>query len=290
MFNAIDLIRANPSAKRYEIGENVFTRFTCPAQEEPFGIWSEHDHFVHVLSARSTWITTCGEVAADVGETVFFRKGALVMPPHYEADLCILIVFLSDSVVRETVRELTGQLAPLVDQAVPKEPAIRLNRDVTLSAFFASIAAYFAGDVSPPEALLKIKLKELLTGILVGRSNPGLSAYLRLSARHHAPSIPMIMEANFRYNLSLDAFARLCHRSLSTFKREFQKIYATTPKKWLLERRLDCAARLLHTPEMNVTEVAFECGFEDASHFCRVFKIKFGHPPSVNRSAVKVLA
>jgi AraC-like DNA-binding protein len=133
-------------------------------------------------------------------------------------------------------------------------------------------------------------LKELLTSVLLGRSNPELAAYLRFSARHDAPSIPMIMEANFRYNLSLDAFARLCHRSLSTFKREFHKIYGTSPRKWLSERRLDCAARLLETPEMNVTGVAFECGFEDASHFCRVFKKRFGHPPSTHRGAPKVLA
>jgi AraC-like DNA-binding protein len=212
------------------------------------------------------------------------------LPPHYEPDLCILIVFLPDAVVRETVNELTGQLAAWVDRSDPNEPAIRVSHDITLSAFFDSIAAYFAGDASPPEALLKIKLKELLTSILLGRNNPGLSAYLRSSARHGAPLIPMIMEANFRYNLSLDEFARLCHRSLSTFKREFRKHYATTPKKWLLERRLNCAAGLLQTPEVSVTEAAFECGFEDASHFCRVFKEKFGHPPSSHRGAATMLA
>jgi AraC family transcriptional regulator, exoenzyme S synthesis regulatory protein ExsA len=221
---------------------------------------------------------------------VFFRKGAFVLPPHYEPDLCILIVFLPDSLVREKVRALMAQLPPSVERPRRNEPALRVNHDVTISAFFASIAAYFAGDASPPETLLKIKLEELLTSILLGRSNPELCGYLRLTACHERPSIPMIMEANFRYNLSLGEFARLCHRSLSTFKREFQKLYATTPKRWLLERRLECAARLLQTPEMNVTEVAFECGFEDASHFCRVFKEKFGHPPSMHRSAATMLA
>jgi AraC-like DNA-binding protein len=92
-----------------------------------------------------------------------------------------------------------------------------------------------------------------------------------------------IMEANFRFNLSLDDYARLCHRSLSSFKREFQTHFQESPGKWLLQKRLDHSAALLRTSKMNVTEIAFESGFEDVSHFSRVFKERFQASPMVFR-------
>ena len=52
--NAFDVIRAIPTAKRFEIGEMLFAQFDCPVQDEPLKIWSQTDHLVHVVSARST--------------------------------------------------------------------------------------------------------------------------------------------------------------------------------------------------------------------------------------------
>jgi AraC-like DNA-binding protein len=280
MLNAFDIIRANPTAKRFEIGEMLFAQFTCPAQDEPLGIWSQTDHLVHVVSARSTWKTSIGTLSAGAGETVFFRKGAFISPPHLEEELSIMIFFIPDAFVRETVRELAAHFQPISRLPDAREPVIRVNNDMALSAFFQSMLVYFAGDEEPPEALLKLKLKELLTSILMSPGNPTLSAYFRSLAMCDAPPLPAIMEANFCYSLPLDAFAKMCHRSLSSFKREFGQCYGTTPAKWLIGRRLECAAQMLRTTSMSITEIALECGFEEPSHFSRTFKAKFGRSPT----------
>jgi len=94
------------------------------------------------------------------------------------------------------------------------------------------------------------------------------------------------MEANFYYNLALEEFAKLSHRSLSTFKRDFQKYYHQSPGKWLLQKRLDYSAVLLKNPALNVSQVAFDCEFEDLSHFSRAFKEKFGVPPANYRKEI----
>jgi len=278
--NAFDVIRSNPTAKRFEIGEMLFAQFTCPAQEEPLGIWSQTDHLVHVLSARSTWKTSTGMWSVEAGETIFFRKGAFVLPPHIEENLCILIFFLPDAFVRETVRELAPHLPVISRSLDARDVVIRVNNDVALSTFFDSILAYLASDEQPPEALLKLKAKELLTGILINPGNQTLSAYLRSLAICDSPSLPAIMEANFCHNLRLEAFAKMCHRSLSSFKREFRQCYGIAPEKWLIGRRLECAAQMLLTTSISVTEIALECGFEEPSHFSRVFKVKFGRSPT----------
>jgi AraC family transcriptional regulator, exoenzyme S synthesis regulatory protein ExsA len=288
MLNAIEIIRANPASSIFELGELRVTQFSCPAQDDWVGIWSETDHLIHVLTAKSTWKTSRGTVTAGAGETVFFKKGALVLPPHMEENLCILIIFIPDDLVRETVRDLAANLSPLTMPVDPLEVFIPVTPDVTLSSFFKSMSAYVASDEKPPGPLLKLKLKELLTSVLLGRKNEKLAAYLRSLSRSEAPSIPAIMEANFCHNMQVEEFARMCHRSLSSFKREFQRHYGTTPGKWLLERRLDCSANLLRSTRMSVTEIAFECGFEEASHFSRAFKTRFGHSPSEHRATSAV--
>ena len=100
-----------------------------------------------------------------------------------------------------------------------------------------------------------------------------------------AISVSEIMESNFRFNLSLEEYARLCHRSLSSFKRDFQTTFQEPPGKRLLRKRLEYSAALLRTSKMNVTEIAFESGFEDVSHFSRVFKERFRVPPMTYRES-----
>jgi AraC-like DNA-binding protein len=88
------------------------------------------------------------------------------------------------------------------------------------------------------------------------------------------------MEENYCFNLKMEEYAQLSNRSLSTFKRDFQKIYKTVPGKWLLEQRLNHAWRLLSASHKTISETTFESGFENISHFSRSFKKRFGVTPS----------
>ncbi len=278
MLNALDVIRANPTSRSFVIGDLVFARFTCPALETPLGIWSHTDHFLHVLSARTSWTTADGPGVAVAGETVFFKKGAFVMPPHVETDLCVLLFFVPDDFVRVVVRELAADL-PAASMVAGHPLVVPVQPDPGVSAFLHSMQIYFAAAEPPPEALLKMKLKELLAGILLSPRNQPLSAYLRSLAGTDAPAIPTIMEENFCHNLPIEAFARLCHRSLSAFKREFRQHYGMSPGEWLRERRLACAAQLLHATDRSVTEIMLDCGFAGPAHFSRAFKQTYGVSP-----------
>jgi AraC family transcriptional regulator, exoenzyme S synthesis regulatory protein ExsA len=290
ILNGPELIRGIPAAKRFEIGELLFAEYDCPGSEEPVGLWAQTDHMVHVLTSHASWKTSSGVLSAEAGQTVFFKKGAYILPQHIGGDLCIQLFFIPDAFVRKVVIELAGEL-PVISESVDAcEIAIRVNHDMALSAFFQAMSVYFAGNEKPPEALLKLKLRELLTSILVGESNRTLSAYFRSVAASDRPPIAAIMEMNFRHNLSMKAFAQLCHRSLSSFKREFQKQYGTSPGRWLLDRRLEHSAALLQTTGMSVTEVMFECAFEELSHFSKAFKDRFGQAPSAWRETCSATA
>jgi len=290
MLNLFQAVRTNPSYNRLEIGDILFAEYTCGAPEKLLPNWTESDYLVHVVTGKKTWHTSDGIWKANPGDTLFFKKGATIVEQHFEEDVCLLMLFIPDALLRATIREAIGALTLPAAATTPIPAALRVENDVALSALFQSMRTYLEGTEKPPEPLVVLKLKELVLSVLTSGTNAGLAAYFRAMGAGDAPSIVEIMEANFRFNLSLEEYAKLCHRSLSSFKREFQAHYRESPGKWLVQRRLDHAARLLRNSPMNVTEIAFESGFEDVSHFSRVFKQRFGVPPLAYRQDSTVSA
>lgn len=71
--------------------------------------------------------------------------------------------------------------------------------------------------------------------------------------------------------------------SSSKLNRKMKSLTGTTPAEYIRNVRLQKAVELLKEG-LNVTEAGWEVGFEDAVYFSKVFKKRFGHPPSrVNR-------
>ena len=94
------------------------------------------------------------------------------------------------------------------------------------------------------------------------------------------------MQANFMYNLKMEEFANLSGRSITSFKKDFIGTFKCTPGKWLQKRRLEHAKYLLELTDKNINELVFETGFENASHFIRVFKQAYGLSPLQFRKSI----
>jgi AraC family transcriptional regulator, exoenzyme S synthesis regulatory protein ExsA len=290
MLNLYEAVRANPSYNKLEIGDFLFAEYKCGVTADKLPVWTDTDYLMHVVTGKKTWHTSDGIWKASPGETLYLRKGASIVEQHFEEDVCLLMFFIPDALVRSTVREMAGALGAAALEAEPVKAASRVENDTALSAFFQSMCLYFSGKEKPSEPLLRLKLKELIVSILTGSKNPALAAYFRKLSENDAPPVAEIMEQNFRFNLSLEEYAKLCHRSLSSFKREFQADFQEPPGKWLLRKRLDYSAALLRGSKLNVTEIALESGFEDVSHFSRVFKERFQVPPVAYRQEAMVAA
>ncbi len=283
MINLYEDIKSK-NYNKFKIGGLLFAEYKCPLEEKFVGIWTHTDYLVHVVSGKKTWHTTDGSFPAEAGQSLYFKKGAVIVEQFFNEEFCLLLFFVPDDFVRSVVKEYSGELVTAFTKSDSNESTIRVTSDIALEVFFQSMMTYFSGMERPSEVLLKLKLKELILGLLVSKNNPKLSTYFYSIGNNEAPSVSEIMESNFRYNLSLENYAELCHRSLSSFKRDFQKLYNETPGKWLLNKRLDYAAVLLRNNHMNISQIVFESGFEDLSHFSRSFKIKFGISPSQFRN------
>ncbi|MEM9888189.1 MAG: helix-turn-helix transcriptional regulator [Bacteroidota bacterium] len=66
--------------------------------------------------------------------------------------------------------------------------------------------------------------------------------------------------------------------------RKLKAISDQTPSQFLRNFRLQKAKDLLHNPNLNISEVAYEVGFNDPAYFTRVFSKAFGQSPNAYRS------
>jgi AraC-like DNA-binding protein len=148
-----------------------------------------------------------------------------------------------------------------------------------MTAFYDSVTSYFSSPAEPPEHLLELKFKELLLNIITSENNRELTGYFCKLVQSGKGDLQEIMENNCYFNLHLEEYARLCHRSLSTYKRDFYDAFGIAPGRWLQEKRLERACALLEQTEKPVTDVVFESGFINITHFDRVFKKHFGITP-----------
>jgi AraC-like DNA-binding protein len=194
-----------------------------------------------------------------------------------------MVFFITDDFVRDVVNELVEYRKNQTISNIPKDSEIKLNIDIGLTSYFQSMAAYFATEGKLHESILLLKLKELITSIYVSDNNQNLTDYFHSLTHSKTPSIIETMELNFRKKLSMSEFARLCHRSHSSFKRDFQDQYNESPGKWLLNKRLDYSVYLLLSSEKRVSEILIESGFVDISHYSKAFKKKFGDSPTIYR-------
>lgn len=278
MINMQDFVSNNQLFKQFKVDELMFVEFECPPDQVPVNNWWHHNFFAFVISGETVLKTPRGEYTLKAGDCAFAKRGTILITNHSPEIFCELMVFVPDEFIRSVIRKYNLPLVPPGDGEL-SDTIIPLDPDEILITYSHSLLAYFRQETAPPASLLKLKFEELIVNILTNNNHMALKTYFSALQAAAKPSIREIMEANFFTNLSLEEFSRLCARSLSAFKQEFKNIYKTTPGKWLQEKRLEYARYLLETTDNTIEEICMETGFENRSHFIRVFKNKYGLPP-----------
>jgi transcriptional regulator GlxA family with amidase domain len=62
-----------------------------------------------------------------------------------------------------------------------------------------------------------------------------------------------------------------------------RSLFGMTPAEFIKESRLSRAATLLSSTDRPVSEIAWECGFDDLNYFGKCFKARFEQAPTAYR-------
>ena len=230
------------------------------------------------MEGRKIWHTAHGSYDLRTGSCVFVRKGACVVEQFFDTNFCLIIFFIPDEFLAKVLK---SKSTPLARTEKKFDPVIQVENNSALQAFFQSMMPHFDAGREPDSSLLELKFRELVLTIADNPANSQLLSYFySVLQEPQTVSLQNVMEENFCYNLKLEEFAQLSARSLSAFKRDFQRIFNTSPGKWLMGKRLNHAMHLLSNLGKTVGETAFESGFENPSHFSRAFRQHFGVTPA----------
>ncbi len=102
----------------------------------------------------------------------------------------------------------------------------------------------------------------------------------------HLAKAIQIMQGSIETPVSPSDIAETLGISTRQLERLFGKYLNTSPKKYLMEMRLERAQKLLLQTEASITEVAIACGFENPGHFSRVYRSSFGVTPHSQRNKI----
>lgn len=91
----------------------------------------------------------------------------------------------------------------------------------------------------------------------------------------------------YQQPISLDDVSMLINMTPSSFCKYFKKITRKTFVQFVTEYRLIHAAKLLHESNMGVSDICYECGFNNYSHFTKKFKTMMGKTPLHYRNELK---
>jgi AraC-like DNA-binding protein len=225
----------------------------------------------HYYSNEGTFIMKEGTVCL-MRRNQLFKKlkkaGSNGEPPS------LISIFLDQAVLRSyAVKNDIQKRSPYKDKAM-----IDLTGNVFLKAFFDSLKPYIDHPKKFTANIAELKTTEAIELLL--QTGDVFQNFLFDFQEPYKIDLETYMNHNYKYNIPLSSFAKLTGRSLSTFKRDFMKIFETTPDHWLQLKRLEQAHYLISKERQRPSEVYLEVGFENLSHFSFAFKKHFGQTPT----------
>ncbi|MBS1662355.1 MAG: helix-turn-helix transcriptional regulator [Bacteroidetes bacterium] len=265
--------------KKLSFKELLFVHYRCPQIEQYVKVYTHLNFIVYALDGKKAYHTPFKTYRIEKGESVFIRRGGYLQERFFDNDWKLIAFFMPDSYLFDFIKEYRTSLPFDRSTPSPLEVFTPLYLNDMAKVFFDSMLPYFVQHPAPPESLVELKFRELLLTLLSSPQNRGLLHYLGQLADSGRPMLRDIMEENFMYNMSLEEYARLSRRSLAGFKREFKDTFHISPGKWLIEKRLLYARSLITTTQKTIAEIVDESGFENTTHFSKVFKERFGIPP-----------
>lgn len=271
----------------YTIGSDLCVEHVRVKPNEQIGL---HHHPQWELSC-----VVCGSGIRTIGQSSEpFKSGDVVLLspdiPHQwafdgkttDCHGCIenVTMLFSD---RQLARILAAQsiIRPVFDRLAGQHAAI-----VFLGTIRQQVATLLCQTPDYQDAVRESALGLLLH--LIGASETAdQSTTIRVASADYAKgrlvAIETYVHCNFMRDLTLDMIAAHVGMNRSSFCVFFKRQTGQTFSYYLTRYRIDHACYLLTHTDRSVSQICYECGFNDVPHFCRTFKKHTGSTPMAIR-------
>lgn len=286
MINMYDFITANASyinQLRFGKEGDIFIDYVCPITDTKSRVWSHKNCLMYVMQGAKGYTSFEQHHRSEEGEVLFIRKGGYILFQHFEKPYRALIFMFDDHAIQDLLTEYPHLLkAELHTQRIfINEPQIlTLESSGLIESIFLSSLIYLQQPTEESHISLGLKFKELLINLLRKKEENDFYLYLSWISREKDIPFMKLMKENSHLNFTTAELAKTANMGLSTFKRLFKKKFGQSPGQWLHEQRMIRARRMLKMPHKNISDVAFELGYNDVAAFSKAFKADTGYSPS----------
>ncbi|MBQ8552267.1 MAG: AraC family transcriptional regulator [Clostridia bacterium] len=132
------------------------------------------------------------------------------------------------------------------------------------------------------DVAVKTAMVSLLVSILRDDAKNGSTALLsavNFSSAHQIYKAMNYINKNYAKSITVADCAAAVSMSYSYFSRTFKEITGKSFKNYLTEIRINHAEREILLTDKSITEISFECGFNDVSYFISQYKAARGKTP-----------
>lgn len=238
--------------------------------------------FFHILNGHSRLLTPTHQFSFQSKENFVLKCGTVLnrwLKKEEEQPTEVIAVHFYPDVLKEVF----GDKMPDVLRAENKPlsaPAAPVAMDRMLKNYVDSLIFYFNNPSVMTDELIKLKVKEIILLLANTDSSPQLKSLLGNLFQPEQFEFKEVIHKHICEDLSVEDLARLTGFSLSSFKRKFQAVFNSSPSRYIKTKRLEKAQNLLKNTDQRISEIAFECGFNDFGHFSKSFAAAFDFSPS----------
>jgi AraC family transcriptional regulator len=202
---------------------------------------------------------------------------------HLELDGSVecLVVFLPAKLLGESALIACG-----IDPAKAQLAYAGGFSDPTLAQIGATLRSLIGREIRPVDQIFADGLGTALAGHLIGnytvdRWQPAARTH-SLDAKRLQRVLDFV-DARLACDISLDDLAREACLSPFHFSRVFQETIGLSPHRYVNERRIRAAQKMLSSRQPSIAAVAFDTGFGSQANFTRAFRRITGITPGQYR-------
>lgn len=211
------------------------------------------------------------------------QSGKQLHHSHPKSNCEIVIVTFYPEILKKIYDRELPVLLQAPKNTISNQSSEKINNDFLIQKYIEGLLFYFENPSLINEDILILKVKEII--LLLSQTQNAEAIQLILSQLFSPTTytFKQIIEAHLFSQLTIEELAQLNNLSVSSFKREFAKIYNDTPANYIKAKKLEKAAELLLLSDQRITEIAFDCGFNDLANFTKSFTSKYKVSPTAYR-------
>ena len=219
----------------------------------------ENSHISFVLSGGNLEKRRNTEVERTSGKITFYHSG------EYHQSTCL----------KNYSRHINLELQPqFLNENGINESLLNLAVANSPDAKFLLLKTY--KELNSDDKWSSVSIKLILFELINHYS------YLQYNRRNHfwIDKVDEILHDNIHEQLSLNYLSNILDMHPVTISKQFHKYFSCTLGEYVRKLRIEKALNLIKTSQYTLTEIAYECGFSDQSHFTRTFKALTGLLPT----------